>query len=165
MAEYIKRQQDEKIGNMRWGRFSTIGKNGCGAVAAYNTAVALGKDPDFLQLIREMEKKHMPFLGGIWGTCIFDLKFYLAKKFGRADLYFFGTEDWDEKTRFCRAVVIFYKNKGWFKGNHFITGVRVGEDFVFYNAPVLPSTKALPMHEAMQKLKKAGHLPVFLMVI
>ena len=114
MAEYIKRQQDEKIRNMRWGRFSTIGKNGCGVVAAYNTAVALGKDPDFLSLIDEMEKKHIPFLGGIWGTCIFDLKFYLAKKFGRADLYFFGTEDWDEKTRFCRAVVIFYKNKGWY---------------------------------------------------
>ena len=165
MTGYIYRQQDEKTRNIRWGRFSTVGKSGCGAVAAHNTAVALGKDPDFLRTVSEMTEKHMPYLGGIWGTNVFHLKLYLAKKFGRADLYFGNAMDWDEKTRSCRAVVIFYKNKGMFKGNHFITGVRTGEDFIFYNTDVLPRDRAVPMLTAVLRLKKAGHTPLFLTVI
>ena len=165
MAEYIYRQKDAQVGNIRWGHFSTIGRSGCGAVAAYNAAVALGKNPKFLQLVREMEEKHMPSLGGIFGMNVFRLKFWLQKKFGRADLYLFGTDEWERQTRLCRAVVIFYKNKGIFKGNHFITGVRTGECCVFYNAGTLPKDTVIPMDEAVARLKKAGHTPMFLIIL
>ena len=165
MAEYIYRQEGEDTNDLRWGVFSTVGRSDCGAVAAYNAAVALGKDLEFLKIVHEMEEKHMPSLGGLFGMNVFRLKFWLQKKFGRADLYMFGAEDWDEKTRLCRAVVILYKNKGLFKGNHFITGVRTGEDFVFYNTALLPRNRALPMLTAVQRLKKAGCMPFFMIVL
>ena len=165
MGDYIERQADAATKDIPWGRFSTIGRSGCGAVAAYNAAVALGKEPEFLSIVREMEQRHMPSFGGVLGTNVFRLKFWLQKKFGRAELHLFGTEDWEAKTRFCRAVVIFYKNKGVFKGNHFITGVRVEDKFVFHNTSALPKGRAVPMQDAVRLLKKAGHTPVFLIVL
>lgn len=165
MGQYIRKQTGPETGNIRWGLFSTVGRSGCGAVAAYNIAVALGKDPDFLRLVQEMEQKHMPSLGGVFGMNVFRLKFWLQKRFGRADLYLLGADDWEQKTRFCRAVVIFYKNKGVFKGNHFITGVRTEDRFVFYNTGVLPPERTFQMHEAVAALKKAGHTPLFLIVL
>lgn len=165
MDKYIRRQAAPETNNIRWGRFSTVGRSGCGAVAAYNIAVALGKDPDFLRLVQEMDEKHMPSFGGVFGMNVFRLKFWLQKRFGRADLYLLGAGDWEEKTRFCRAVVILYKNKGVFKGNHFITGVRTGDRFVFYNTGLLPPERTFGMHEAVAVLKKAGCIPLFLIVL
>lgn len=165
LGDYIQRQADAGTKNIRWGRFSTIGRSGCGAVAAYNAAVALGKNPEFLQIVHEMEERHMPSFGGVFGMNVFRLKFWLEKKFGRAELYFLNTEEWDRATRSCRTVVLFYKNKGLFKGNHFITGVRTEDTFVFYNAGVLPKNRAISMDEALMRLRKAGHTPIFLIVI
>lgn len=165
MGDYIYRQENADTKTIPWGMFSTVGRSGCGAVAAYNIAVALGRDPDFLKILKEMEKKHMPSFGGVFGMNVFRLKFWLEKKFGRADLYFLGAEDWDEKTRFCRAVVMLYKNKGLFKGNHFITGVRTEDRFVFYNTGVLPPERTFRMDEAVAALKKAGDTPLFMIVV
>lgn len=165
MEKYIENQAGRETGNIRWGRFSTVGRSGCGAVAAYNTAAALGKDPDFLRLVAEMERAHMPSFGGLFGMNVLRLKFWLQRRFGRADLYLLNSESWEQKTRFCRAAVIFYKNKGILKGNHFIAGARNGEGFVFHNAACLPRGRAIGMHEAVVMLKKAGHTPVFLIVL
>ena len=165
MGEYIRRQEGEEIKNIPWGIFSTIGKTGCGVVAAYNAGKALGRDPEFLQIVREMEKSHMPTLGGVFGTNVFRLKFWLQKKFGRAHLYFLNTEEWERETRSCHASIIFYKNKGVFKGNHFICGVRLEEKFVFYNCGVLPSEESISMDSALQQIRKAGHTPIFLITV
>ena len=165
MGDYIYRQADPKTNHIRWGCFSTVGRSGCGAVAAYNIAVALGKDPDFLQLVKEMEQKHLPSFGGRFGMNSIRLKLWLQRKFGRADMYFFNTEDWERHCRSCRAVVILYKNKGLFKGNHFISGVRKEEKFVFYNTGLLPRDTAVTMDEALLRLKKAGNFPWVLIVV
>ena len=165
MGEYIRRQKGDDVKNIPWGRFSTVGKVGCGAVAAYNAAKALGKEPEFVQLVREMEKAHMPVLGGIFGTNVFRLKLWLQKKFGRAELHILNTESWERETRSCRAAILFYKNKGLFKGNHFICGIRSEEKFVFYNCAVLPGTHGFFMDEALRRLRKAGHTPLFLIVV
>ena len=80
-------------------------------------------------------------------------------------MYFFNTEDWERHCRSCRAVVILYKNKGLFKGNHFISGVRKEEKFVFYNTGLLPRDTAVTMDEALLRLKKAGNFPWVLIVV
>ena len=165
MSGYIERQAGEETKNIRWGRFSTIGRGGCGAVAAYNVAVALGRNPDFLRLVQEMERRRMPSIGGLCGMNVIRLKLWLQRRFGRAELSLFGAERWEEKTRFCHAVVIFYKNKGIFKGNHFIAGAREADGFVFHNAPNLPVGCAVTMEDAVHRLKKAGHTPIFLLVL
>lgn len=165
MGDYIRWQEGEEIKNIPWGIFSTIGKTGCGVVAAYNAGKALGKDPEFQQIVREMERTHMPMLGGIFGTNVFRLKLWLQKKFGRAELYFLNTEEWEREARFCHAAIIFYKNKGVFKGNHFICGVRLEEKFVFYNCGVLPNDMSLSMDEALQRIRQAGHTPIFLITV
>ena len=41
MGAYLERQTAESVRGLRWGRLSTVGRSGCGAVAAYNVAVAL----------------------------------------------------------------------------------------------------------------------------
>ena len=165
MGDYIRWQEGEEIKNIPWGIFSTIGKAGCGVVAAYNAGKALGKNPEFQQIVREMERTHMPMLGGIFGTNVFRLKLWLQKKFGRAELYFLNTEEWEREARFCHAAIIFYKNKGVFKGNHFICGVRLEEKFVFYNCGVLPNDMSLSMDEALQRIRQAGHTPIFLITV
>lgn len=165
MGGYIDRQVNEEVKHVRWGRLSTVGRGGCGAVAAYNVAVALGKNPDFQALVRAMEKSRMPALGGLLGTNVFRLWRWLRRHFGRAEICLFGAEGWEEKTRFCRVAVIFYKNKGAFKGNHFVAAGRTPEGFVFHNAPVLPSDRAFPMDRAVEVLKKAGHMPLIPIVL
>lgn len=165
MDKYIGNQKEFNISTIRWGKFSTIGRSGCGAVAAYNVAVALGKNPDFVRMVRGMEKKHLPSFGGLLGMNVFRLKFWLQRRFGRADLYLFGSEDWEEKTRFCRAVVIFYKNKGIFNGNHFIAGTRKGDKFFFHNSSVFAADKGMGMEKVVAKLKKSGNTPVMLIVV
>lgn len=165
MKDYIDRQAGKETADMPWGHFSTIGRGGCGAVAAYNVALALGRDPEFGAFVREMEQCRMPSFDGLFGVNVFRLKFWMQRRFGRAELVFLGSERWEERTRFCRAVILFYKNKGLFKGNHYIAGVRTQEGFVFHNAPRLPSTRAFEMHRAVHILKQAGNTPVFLMII
>ena len=165
MGNFIHRQADKETKDIRWGIFSTVGRSGCGAVAAYNAAVALGKDPEFLQIVREMEEKHMPSFGGVFGMNVFRLQFWLRKKFGRAELYFLNTEEWDRNTRSCHAIVLLYKNKGLFKGNHYITGVRTEDTFVFYNTGVLPGNRAFSLDAALARLRKAGNTPLFLIVV
>lgn len=165
MGEYIRRQAGEEIKDIPWGVFSTIGKTGCGVVAAYNAAKAMGKDPEFLQVVQEMEKAHMPMLGGIFGTNVFRLKHWLQKKHGRAELHILNTEEWERETRSCRAAIIFYRNKGLFKGNHFICGVRCEEKFVFYNCNAISGVRAVSMDEALHRIRAAGHTPLFLIVV
>ena len=67
MGAYLERQTAESVRGLRWGRLSTVGRSGCGAVAAYNVAVALGKNPDFRALLWSMEQKHLPSFGGLLG--------------------------------------------------------------------------------------------------
>ena len=146
MGAYLERQTEQSVRNMRWGRFSTVGRSGCGAVAAYNVAVALGKNPDFKALVWAMERRRLPSCGG-------------------AELCVLGTDRWEARTRFCRAAVIFYKNRGIFRGNHFIAGARTDAGFVFHNAALLPPTRAFDMQEAVDRLKQAGHTPLMLIIL
>ena len=76
-----------------------------------------------------------------------------------------GTDRWEARTRFCRAAVIFYKNRGIFRGNHFIAGARTDAGFVFHNAALLPPTRAFDMQEAVDRLKQAGHTPLMLIIL
>ncbi len=165
MSTYLEKQTDEAVRNLRWGLFSTVGRSGCGPVAAYNVAVALGKNPDFRALLWTMERKRLPSCGGLLGMNVLRLQRWLRRRFGRAELCLLGTAQWEEKTRFCRAAVIFYKNRGLLRGNHFIAGTRLENGFVFHNAPLLPPGRAVPMHEAVNRLKKAGHTPLVLIIL
>lgn len=165
MRTYIEKQTDATVRNLRWGCLSTVGRSGCGPVAAYNVAVALGKNPDFRALLWSMERKHLPVCGGLLGMDVLRLRRWLLRRFGRAELCLLDTAVWEEKTRFCRSVVLFYKNKGLLRGSHFIAGTRVENGFVFHNAPQLPAGDVIPMHEAIERLKKAGHTPLILIVL
>lgn len=113
MGAYLERQTEQSVRNMRWGRFSTVGRSGCGAVAAYNVAVALGKNPDFKALVWAMERRRLPSCGGLLGMNVLRLQRWLQRRFGRAELCVLGTDRWEARTRFCRAAVIFYKNRGF----------------------------------------------------
>ena len=146
MGAYLERQTEQSVRNMRWGRFSTVGRSGCGAVAAYNVAVALGKNPDFKALVWAMERRRLPSCGGLLGMNVLRLQRWLQRRFGR-------------------AAVIFYKNRGIFRGNHFIAGARTDAGFVFHNAALLPPTRAFDMQEAVDRLKQAGHTPLMLIIL
>ena len=159
MGAYLERQTEQSVRNMRWGRFSTVGRSGCGAVAAYNVAVALGKNPDFKALVWAMERRRLPSCGGLLGMNVLRLQRWLQRRFGRAELCVLGTDRWEARTRFCRAAVIFYKNRGIFRGNHFIAGARTDAGFVFHNAALLPPTRAF------DRLKQAGHTPLMLIIL
>ena len=165
MGAYLERQTEQSVRNMRWGRFSTVGRSGCGAVAAYNVAVALGKNPDFKALVWAMERRRQPSCGGLLGMIVLRLQRWLQRRFGRAELCVLGTDRWEARTRFCRAAVIFYKNRGIFRGNHFIAGTRTDAGFVFHNAVLLPPTRAFDMQEAVDRRKQAGHTPLMLIIL
>ncbi len=165
MGAYLERQTAESVRGLRWGRLSTVGRSGCGAVAAYNVAVALGKNPDFRALLWSMEQKRLPSFGGLLGMNVLRLRRWLRRCFGRAELFALGADGWEARTRFCRAAVIFYKNRGVFRGNHFIAAAHTAAGFVFHNAPQLPPDRAFAMEEAVARLKQAGHTPLILIVL
>lgn len=165
MGEFIERQGDAAIRNMRFGALSNVGKSGCGAVAAYNIAEALGHNPSFAKIVREISGGSTQLSGGLLGASVFRLRRWLQKRFGRAELHLLGSGGWEEKTRLCRAVVILYKNRGLFTGSHFIAGNRAGEGFVFHNAPGFASGESVHLAAAVARLKKKGHMPLFLIVL
>ena len=85
MGAYLERQTAESVRGLRWGRLSTVGRSGCGAVAAYNVAVALGKNPDFRALLWSMEQKHLPSFGGLLGMNVLRLRRWLRRRRRAAD--------------------------------------------------------------------------------
>lgn len=68
LSGYIFRQDDDKIKDFRYGGFFRLGKNGCGAIAIYNTMLALGKHEDLCDIMLEIELNHILRANGLLGT-------------------------------------------------------------------------------------------------
>ena len=66
--EYIFSQNNPAVKKLHYGRYGTVGANGCGSVVLYNALRALGKPVPYPEIIYEMELNHMLRFFGKLGT-------------------------------------------------------------------------------------------------
>ena len=72
-------QKDSRVKDLLFGKRGHIGAEGCGAVAIYNVMKFIEQPQDFCDILREMEKLHMPWLGAKFGTKPHSLGRYFSK--------------------------------------------------------------------------------------
>ena len=75
-GDYIYSQRDPRVRELCYGERGHIAREGCGAVAIYNVMKFIGEDQDFCDVVHDMEKLKMTWLGARFGTKPFSLGRY-----------------------------------------------------------------------------------------
>lgn len=129
---YIFRQDDGKIKDLRYGGFFRLGLNGCGAVAIYNTMLALGKREELCDIMLEIELNHMLRANGLLGTS----PKRLTRYFDARDIDYEIIGNFEEYKRrmndFSISIIFIQENEGL--AQHYYCILKRGENnFVTIN--------------------------------
>lgn len=108
--EYIFSQSNAAVKELHFGRFGTVGPNGCGSVALYNALRALGKPVPYPEVIYEMERNHMLRFFGMLGASPLRFKrFFREHGFDCEAIYSY--RELAERANEFRAVVVYMQYK------------------------------------------------------
>ena len=132
ISGYIFRQDDERIKDLKYGIFFKVGKNGCGAVAAYNVMLELGKPVDFCDVLLEFELNHLGRVSGLLGTSPWRLPKYFKAHGVDCEVI----NDFDEYKRRAnefKISIILIREKKSLVEHYFCVLKRGEDDFITIN--------------------------------
>ena len=132
LTGYIFRQDDERIKDLKYGRFFKVGENGCGVVAAYNVMTELGRPVDFCDVLLEFELNKLGRVSGLLGTSPRRLPNYF-KAHGVECEVIKDFEEYKRRANEFKISIIFIREKKSLVEHYFCVLKRGEDDFVTLN--------------------------------
>lgn len=136
---YIVKQQ--AVTDVKYGRLPSS-RNGCGWIAAYNLQKLLGMEDPPLEIAKKLSKTLL--FGGVLGTQLVALLWYLHKKGIKYTLYFTKSQAITHGKK-AKCGILLCR---WGKSGHYIVFENCGEVTRFFNSTVgaRPGVDSLPKY-------------------